>query len=94
MTLTEFRTRYPEFVNADDFLVSAALADAALQVSSDVWGTLTDYATGLLCAHQLSISPFGRGVARLEGKADGSTTYLAEFKRLTPGASGGLYRVP
>lgn len=64
MNLAGFRDRFPEFKTAGDTMVTAFLAAAALQTSSD-WGTNYDEAHGLLTADLLANSPFGKN-ARLE----------------------------
>lgn len=83
MDLSAFRTRYPEFSSASDGLVTATLADAALRVDDDAFGTSYDMAHGLMAAHLLWASPFGSGM-RLDGDTEAdSSRYLVEFRRLT-----------
>ena len=84
MTLTDFRTRYPEFRTASDAFVSAYLADAANTVvgQSSQLGLAYDTAHGLATAHLIAVSPAGK-TARMVND-DGTTQYgktLSEMMR-------------
>lgn len=92
-TAATFRAARPEFAEIADAVVTLALSDAASEVDSRVYGTTYDQAVSLLAAHKLSITPYGQG-ARLEPKSgDGTTTYLAEFERLTRKKAGGFWTI-
>ena len=80
MDLPEFRARYPEFRTAVDELVVSILSDAEHRVSADVFGEKYDLAHGLMTAHLLAISPFGRS-QRLVNDG-GKTLYQTEFDAL------------
>lgn len=69
MDITAFRAAYPEFDEAGDTLVTAKLTDAAGRLSTDAWGDRYDEAHGLMTAHKLVMSPFGRDL-RSENGAD------------------------
>ena len=88
-TPTTFKARWEEFSATADALITAVLAEAALECDARVYGDSYDHAVGLLTAHKLSISPGGQQ-ARLEAKGgDGTTTYLAELNRLSRRRAGG-----
>ncbi len=77
LSFEDFLSRYPEFKTAPEDLVEGCLEDAALRTDPEVLGDLTDHAHGLLAAHLLSISPWGRG-SRLQKDTRG-TTYEDEL---------------
>jgi hypothetical protein len=89
VTVEQFLERYPEYQGGEfPGQVALAMADAALNVSAAVWGTLYEKGVGLLAAHYLAVSPMGRA-ARLESVA-GRSTYLERFEELRLSvASGG-----
>lgn len=72
MTSSEFLARYPEFKTVGTALLNAALADALAQIDASIYGSKKDLAQGLLAAHLLAISPFGRS----ERTEPGSQTTL------------------
>ena len=76
MTPNEFIERFPEFRTGLS-LVREVLADATQRVDPTIFGSRTDMAIGLLAAHLLSISPYGRS-QRLEGD-ETEDQYLREF---------------
>jgi hypothetical protein len=92
MTVTpdSLRTRFPEFVDADDGLVAACIADATLQVNVGAWGANSDQAVELLSAHMIALSPFGLGLqlgvrvipTRDDTSDNGSTIYEAQYLEL------------
>lgn len=77
MNLAGFRARFPEARTADDDLVNAVLAAAATELNSDEIGAPYDEAHGLLAAHKLALSPFGRMARMLND--EGESTYQVEF---------------
>jgi len=84
MTLTQFRTRYPEFRTAPDSFVQAYLDDAAASLvgPSDQLGTAYDVAHGLATAHLIAVSPAGKNARMVND--DGTTQYgktLSELMR-------------
>jgi len=83
MTLTQFRTRYPEFRTAPDPFVQAYLDDAANSlVGPDALGTAYDVAHGLATAHLIAVSPAGKNARMVND--DGTTQYgktLSELMR-------------
>ncbi len=79
MDLTAFRASYPEFAEAGDSLVQGHLDEASLSLDSSVYDTRYDEAHGLLAAHLLAISPFGRAL-RQEGTDE--TLYWQRFRQV------------
>lgn len=92
MDLAAFRLAFPEFENATDALIEGKLAEAAISVSSEVYGEQYDTAHGYLTAHLLSASPRGRALARLENDKE-ATTYLRAFEAIRLQVAGGWHRV-
>lgn len=80
MTLSAFRTKYPEFETAPDPLVTVFLNDAAEKLDASVWGTYLESAHGLLTADLLATSPNGQ-FARLDPNT-ADTTYSVKFDEL------------
>lgn len=82
ITVEAFVRARPEFESAGEALVAETLAQAAVRISSDSWGTGYDNAHSLMTAHLLWTSPFGASM-RLDGASDaGRSRYLEEFERL------------
>lgn len=83
MSLSRFRTRFPEMKNAPDQLISLALATAANSVHESVWGDDRDEGLDYLAAHNIALGPGGYGV-RTESKGSGwsSTVYGQRFASL------------
>lgn len=77
MILSAFKTRFAEFRTADDTFVQAVLDEAATELNAGEIGGPYDAAHGLLAAHKLAISPFGRAARMLNDK--GESTYQGEF---------------
>lgn len=77
MILAAFRTRFPEFEEGSNGIVQACLDAAATELNATEIGTPFDEAHGLLAAHKLAISPFGRAARMLND--DGKSTYEEEF---------------
>lgn len=81
MTTAQFLVRFPEFANqADTSRVDAALAEAALSVSSSVFGALYDAAHGHLTAHLLQSSAMGEN-ARLQWDSQESI-HMRNYRRV------------
>ncbi len=80
LTLSQFRTRFPEFVAITDPTMQAFLDDAEARTDAEVFGTLVDSAHGWLAAHLAAASPQGRE-ARLSKSSD-KTLYLIERESL------------
>jgi hypothetical protein len=76
LSVSEFRTRFPEFASAPDALVTAKLSLVSLTLDPDVWGSKAHEGAYLLCAHYLAVSPFGMQ-ARLS--ASGVSIYQQTF---------------
>lgn len=87
LSRTDFRARFPEFATAADAIIDACLAEALLQTPSDVWGTKADAAQGLLTAHLLAISPFGRTAKLVSSKGD--STYGQRRREMTRALAAG-----
>lgn len=84
MNLATFRVRYPEFRTAANELAQACLDEAAIETSSEEFGTAYDTAHGLLAAHKLARSPFGL-MSRLDaasGDEGKKTTYEKQLNEL------------
>lgn len=80
LTASTFKQRWPEFEATSDARVTTALAVATTQVNAAIFtGDRFDHAVGLLAAHGLSVSPFGRPA---KAKESGRSAYLEEFERL------------
>lgn len=77
-----FIRQRPEFESAGTSLVRDAIADAALRVSLDEFGTRYDDALSLMAAHLLWDSPFGASMRR-DGGQDAASPYLVELRALT-----------
>ena len=92
MSLASFRVRYPEFVNASDNLVNAALTEAGHQIDDELYGVRANTAHGWLTAHLIASTPGGQAM-RLSAKdvaamgGQFSTTYEREFVRLRDAAA-------
>lgn len=90
MTINQFRARHPEFKFIGDEMLQAYLDEAALEISSEVFGTVYDAAHRCLTAHKLAMTPMGR-TAKLSTD-DGNTVYKAHFMDLVRKRASG-YRV-
>ena len=77
LSLSAFRTRFPEFNPASDAMVSAKLAEAEDDLDTTVWGDQFDKGHGWLTAHLLAESGHGQGVNK-----DGTTNYGRRFGTL------------
>lgn len=80
MLLAAFRTRFGEFETATDPQVQAVLDAAASELNATEIGAPYDEAHGLLAAHKLAISPYGRAARMLND--DGKSTYEEEFSKV------------
>lgn len=59
ISLSQFRTRFPEFDSIADSFVNFALSDAADDMDVTRWGDRFDTGQGFLAAHYVSISSTG-----------------------------------
>lgn len=97
LSLAVFRARYPEFVDAGgggapgDAFVQAKLNEAERRVDSTVWGDKAEDGHGLLTAHLITMSPYGRD-ARLTIGGVATSTYKVEFDSQGD-LVGGAYRL-
>lgn len=91
MTLSDFRSNYPEMSAISDLLVGTFLARAASSLDIGVYGGLYDEAHGCLAAHLLVLSPYGKN-ARLQSEK-GKTTYGNRFDEIRILSGSGLCRV-
>lgn len=73
-------TRFPEFTDTPDTLVTASIADAELMVDRTYFGAKADMAVTYYAAHLVAINPLGE-MARLDKHSD-KTTYLVAFERV------------
>lgn len=80
LTLSQFRTRFPEFAAVTDPTMQAFLDAAELRTDAEVFGALASDAHGWLAAHLAAASPQGRE-ARLT-KSSEKTLYLIERESL------------
>ena len=80
MLLAAFRVRFPEFEEGSDPLVQACLDEAATELNATEIGDPYDAAHGLLAAHKLAISPYGRAARMLND--EGKSTYEVEFSNV------------
>jgi hypothetical protein len=88
LLLAAFRSRFPEFSTCPDATVSAVLTAAATELNSTEIGAPYDEAHGLLAAHKLAISPYGRAARMLNEQ--GHSTYEAEFSNVMARAIPGI----
>ena len=77
---TSLITRFPEFTNATEALVTACIAEAELMVDRSYYGEKADMAVTHLAAHLVAINPLGE-MARLDKKGD-KTIYLISFEKI------------
>lgn len=87
VTAASLKIRFPEFVDAEDALVTASITDAALMVDSSFYGAKADMAITWLAAHYVAVNPMGE-LARLV-KDDGTTTYLLGFNQVQKSIGAG-----
>ena len=85
--------KFPEFAQAEAgvagaAMITAAIAEATLEIDVAVWGDLADVGTLWLAAHILCISPYGKN-SRLMAK-DGTTRYGNRHKELVKITSSGF----
>jgi len=84
-----FKIQYPEFAQADDAVVEAAIDYATLRTPASVWGDNQNAGIGLRAAKKLALSPFARNMGLVA--KDGSTVYDEELDELVQVvAVGGL----
>lgn len=90
VSVQSFLKSFPEFVPAPSEFEAAELetigyklADAEAQINPDAYGDQTDTAIGLLAAHMLTLTPFGKfAVLDPKDQADGSSTYQRELNEI------------
>jgi hypothetical protein len=80
LSLSDFRTRFPEFVETGDALVSAKLTEASALVDDDYWGALAEQAQGYMAAHLLALGPVGIRAKLVQ--PTGETCYLKHLEFL------------
>lgn len=90
ISYASFVAAYPEFSPIDQPYVQSWLDAAGRQIDRDVFETCADDAQGLLAAHLLALSPYGRN-ARTE-KPQTTSVYGTMFADLQLKCSYG-YRV-
>lgn len=78
MDLATFKARFPEVAPIGDALITAVLAEAAIEIDTEVFGVDYNTAHGFLTAHKIAISPHGRTV-KLNTKA---RSYQEEFENI------------
>ena len=80
MNYAAFIAKFPEFAQADESIVQAALDDATLLCPYSRWQSLQAMGIGLRAAQALALSPFARQMALAND--DGSTVYDGRLKQL------------
>jgi hypothetical protein len=90
MDVGTFQAAYGAFRTTDPLVVSAALGRATRMHSADVWGAQLDDGIGLLCAHYLTVDPFGSTTALVPGQG---STYLDQWKEMRRAVVGGGFGV-
>jgi hypothetical protein len=88
VNLAAFRVRFPEISSAEDDIVNACLTAAANETSAEELGASYDEVHGLLAAHKLAISPYGRAARMLND--EGESTYEAERCKVVARAVPGV----
>lgn len=88
LVLSDFRIRFPEFLNVADTLVEAKLAEALHAVNDSVWGDEADTGQGLMAAHLLSVAPGGVQARLASDKA--ATTYARQYRDMVDRLTCGL----
>ncbi len=91
-TAATLKARFSEFDQVPDARVTADLAAATRRCNASVFGDDLDEAVALLCGHLLACSPFGQQ-AGIGPDGEGTTTYLAEWRRLARQRAGGPWTV-
>ena len=81
MSISELRLLYPEFDEAADALVQDKLDEAASGLYSGAFGSRYDEAHGLLTAHSLAMSPFGRALRQEDDKETAYEVRLKQVRR-------------
>ena len=75
ISLSQFRTRFPEFASRSDDEVNLALSDAADDMDVTRWGVRYDTGQAFLAAHYLAITPStGSAVSGSVGAVTQATT--------------------
>jgi len=89
LSLAEFRTRFPEFTNLPDALVSSRLEWANAELNEGVWGDERDIGLGFLTAHYCALAPRGEDMRLKKSKDSPTTFYYMEYKRWLTMRAGG-----
>ena len=91
-TLATFRTRFPDFDPTPDAYVQSALDAAEDEIDATVWGAKAAEGHGLLAAHKLALSEFGKDM-RLGAFGDNKarSVYGDQHEQLAARV-GGSYR--
>lgn len=80
ISFAEFRNYFTEFRSIPDATIEFFLESAQQSVRPSVFVKYTSMASGLMAAHLLATSPFGRPLKLMN--ADGSTDYLVAFNQI------------
>lgn len=89
LSLSEFRTQFPEFGNLPDALVSQRLSWAHDRLDSTVWGDYRSIGAGFLTAHFCAMSPRAEDMRLKRNKGEPYTFYELEFNRWVRIVAGG-----
>lgn len=95
VTVQSFLIRFPEFKGVPAEQVQDAMADAVLEIDTDVWGSKADIGVKLLTAHFLAMSPYGQNVRMTipgtrNGRTEPTTTYWTFFKKVQNQVTSGF----
>lgn len=89
-SLSDFRSRFPEFASAPDDFVQTALDDAELTTNREVYGTgRADLAQMLAAAINLTESPRSREM-RINVPGEAILTYMHRLQKLQRVGTMGL----
>lgn len=97
LTLAVFRVRYPQYVDAGgggapgDAFVQSKLDEAAEGFDDVIAGAKAEFLHGLLAAHLVEMSPYGRD-QRVVVDGRTTTTYKIRFDEIIK-VVGGAYRL-
>jgi hypothetical protein len=81
-TASKFVYERPEFQGAGAHLVTAAMDEAARELSEADWGNVYYTALSLLTAHKLWASPFGSSMRLEGGGEEKGSRYLTQLGEL------------
>lgn len=80
LTLSEFRTAFPEFAKAPDALVQSRLEFARQSTDVTVWGDNRSIGIGFYAAHLIAMGPGGFDMRLEVSKKEPTTIYSIEYK--------------